>query len=136
VQQASVERRGSWLRLAGVVAVVALLVAVLVIARMGAPTADAKPLNPHDPMSAWKTLSTAQKRATSAVLFEELQIHRRLGPQTSARLADRDAREKLVDDLVSGLDAAVDPNVKAYVSPGQSMFQTSSKLAAEQGWDK
>ena len=136
MQQASVERRGSWLRLAGVAAVAALLVAVLVIARMGAPAADAEPLNPHDPMSAWKAASTAQKRATASVLLEELQIQHRLGPQTEATLAARVAQEKLLDQLVSELDAATDPDVKAYVSPGQSMFQTSSKLAVEQGWDK
>jgi len=136
VQQDFVERRGSWLRLAGVVAVVALLVGVLVIVRWSAPPADATPLNPHDPMSAWKRLSTAQKRATASVLLEELQIQNRLGPQTSARLADRDAREKFVEELISSLDAAVDPNVKAYVSPGQSMFQTASNLAGQEGWDQ
>jgi len=119
-----------------VAAIVGVLVAVFVISRMGAPTADAKPLHPHDPMSAWKNLSAQQKRATSAMLLEELQIQHRLGPQTSARLDDRGAREKLLDDLISGLDAALDPNLQAYVSPGQSMFQTASKLAGEQGWDK
>jgi hypothetical protein len=134
LNQAVDERRTSLLRLAGVGAVLVLLVGLVIASRMAGTGDNAEPLTPYDPMSLWREATPAQKRATAERLLDELQVEQQIGPQTSAMLKDPVSRAALVEQLVAGLDAGVDQNVMAYVPPGQPIMQTAKALAASYGW--
>ena len=128
-------RRQVAFRVATLVTIVAVLAAASFWFLVGAgDVGDAEPLNPNDVMGLWPEASLAQKRATAELLLSEMQSGGNLGPRTGATLADPGGKEKLIDELVTALDASANRYRTEYVSPSLSITFTATRAATQMGW--
>ncbi len=93
-------------------------------------------LNPNDAMSNWSQASGAQKQATAELLVDRFQREGLLGPRALARLHAPEGRQAMARELVVELDAAANPDVMAYVSPGEPMARVASGAIGRLDWDE
>ncbi len=130
------DRRGSFLHLLAVGAALAALIAVVLVIQTTSGWKTAVPLKPSDSLSLWRASSEDEKRVTAEVIVDELRAAHVLGPQTSAKLDQPGGKKELVDALILKLDEATNPDVTAYVSPGDTMIKTAEEVAPQEGWDQ
>jgi hypothetical protein len=127
-------RRGAVLRLVGLFALMAALVALVLGLRMAGSSGAA--LNTNDPMSMWSEASLESKQASAKALVEQFEREGKFGPITKQRYRGFDGRRRLVEDMVLGLDTSADRMQKEYVSPGEPIRRTAEAIVVRQGWDK
>ena len=122
-------------RIGTLVAVAAVLAAVAVWLPVGGDT-GAEPLYPNDTMTAWRTATLAQKRATAEMFVAQLQRDGAFGPKTQAALQDPRELRKLADELVAALNAAANQDLSEYVPRTQALAITAARMVVLQGWDQ
>ena len=130
-----VDRRRSVLRLLGLAGCIALLAGIVVVAKLiNRPEAQA--LNPNDSMAIWREATAAQKLLTAELIVQELQSSGYFGPTSQSKVKRPLGRQHRKEEIVTALDDATNIDIKAYVSPSQSMMKTIEDAGRKQGWDK
>lgn len=125
------------LRLLGLVAAAAvLLLLAFSFGQLSGEAAPSGPLHPDDTMRLWSEANFSQKQATAEVLVRQLESEGLFGPQTKSRFAAAGGRQALARELSSELDAAANPDVKAYVSPSESMARVARRAVGLLNWDQ
>ena len=129
------DRRRSVLHLLSLGALVVVLLGVLVAARM-LNQSEAQPLNLNDAMSLWREASPAEKLATAEVIVQELQGSGYFGAVSQSKVKRSVGRRQRREEIITALDDATNTDIKAYVSPSQSILRTIEDAGRKQDWDK
>lgn len=135
MDQNPTDRRRSVLRLIFLAACVAVLFGIFVATRMVHQGA-AQPLNPNDAMSNWREATPEQKLATAEVIVQGLQDSGYFGAVSQSKVKRSVGRRHRKEEIITALDDATNIDIKAYVSPSQSMLKTIEDAGRIQGWDK
>jgi hypothetical protein len=93
-------------------------------------------ITPHDTMRTWANASTGVKQTAVDALLIQLEREGVLGPQTRARLHGQGGRARLGAELLVEIDQAANPNVKAYVSPGESILNAAKIAVGRLKWNE
>jgi hypothetical protein len=135
VDPTPVDRRRSVLRLLALAACIAVLAGIFVGAKLiNRPEAQA--LNPNDSMAIWREATAAQKLLTAELIVQELQNSGYFGAVSQSKVKRPLGRQHRKEEIVTALDDATNIDIKAYVSPSQSMMKTIEDAGRKQGWDK
>jgi len=93
-------------------------------------------LTPYDSMRLWTRASEPLQRTTASDVLTELERRSLLGPQTRARLHAPGGREQLENELFAEIHQAANPDVTAYVSPGDSIMEAAQQAVERLKWNE